>query len=232
MFNLAQAFELELIGLEKTRLRIRFTKCGDLRWISHRDLARVWERLLRRANLELAFSQGFHPKPRISFPSALALGIESLEEVVELEVVGDVSLQRVEQDICNEMPAGMRLLQLESPSYGLGKARVAGMTYRIAIAQELRAELEAAILAAKHSDQLEVIRDDKKIACSTADPNFDVHLDSEFFHFSIPNVAQGSIRPSELLDYFGLGQLLADGVTLQRTEVHLHEPELVQETSG
>ena len=81
----------------ETRLRIRFTKCGDVRWISHRDLARVWERLLRRAGLQLAFSQGFHPKPRISFPSALALGIEALDEVVELEVLGIVELEAIDQ---------------------------------------------------------------------------------------------------------------------------------------
>ena len=58
----------------RDRYRIRFGKTGLLRWIGHHDLQRLWERLLRRADLRLSMSQGFHPKPRINFPSALALG--------------------------------------------------------------------------------------------------------------------------------------------------------------
>ena len=58
----------------RVRYRIRFAKSGLLRWTSHRDLARLWERLVRRAALKLSMTEGFHPKPRIGFPSALALG--------------------------------------------------------------------------------------------------------------------------------------------------------------
>ncbi len=70
----------------RIRYRMRFAKTGLLRWISHRDLARLWERLLRRAELRLSMTEGFHPKPRVAFPSALALGVESLDEVVEIEL--------------------------------------------------------------------------------------------------------------------------------------------------
>ena len=57
------------------RIRIRFTKKGDLRLLSHRDLVRAFERLFRRVGVELAMSQGFHPRPLMTFPDALALGI-------------------------------------------------------------------------------------------------------------------------------------------------------------
>ena len=117
--------------MQKSRLRIRFTKTGNLRWISHKDLARLWERLLRRANLHMVFSEGFHPKPRINFPSALALGIEALEEIVELEVRGEVDLKKVERDIRREMPVGMKLIDLHSPDYAMGKARVVAASYRV-----------------------------------------------------------------------------------------------------
>ena len=58
----------------RQRVRIRFPKQDDLRLISHRDLMRAWERLFRRAGVALSMSEGFHPKPRMSFPSALAVG--------------------------------------------------------------------------------------------------------------------------------------------------------------
>jgi len=64
----------------RIRYRIRFAKAGLLRWISHRDLASLWERLLRRAALKLSMTEGFHPKPRVAFPSALALGVESQDD--------------------------------------------------------------------------------------------------------------------------------------------------------
>jgi len=78
--------------MANTRIRIRFTKTGDLRWIGHMDLARLWERLVRKAGLAIALTEGFHPKPKISCPSALALGIEGLDEAVELELTDAIDL--------------------------------------------------------------------------------------------------------------------------------------------
>ena len=213
--------------MSKTRLQIRFTKCGDLRWISHRDLARVWERLLRRANLQLAFSQGFHPKPRISFPSALALGIEALEEIVELEVIGEFRLEQIEADIRQEMPAGMELIELSSPAHGLGKAKVIGASYRVQISAEQRAQIAAKIEQLLGQTMIEISRDDKLVTCDPQDPNFDLRVEGSYLHFSLPATSAGSVRPSEMLACIGLPDLLSDGNTLQRTRVHLREPETV-----
>ncbi len=71
---------------------------------------------------------------------------------------------------------------------------------------------------------LDLEREGKMITCPTDASQFDVHVEQEYFLFSIPNVAKGSIRPSELLAHVGLGHLLEAGVTLQRTAVHLQEP--------
>ena len=67
------------------RARITFRKHGDLRFIGHRDLVRVFERMLRRTGVGLALSQGFHPKAKLSFPLALAVGIEGARELLEVE---------------------------------------------------------------------------------------------------------------------------------------------------
>ena len=61
----------------RRRIRIRFRKIDDVRQISHLDLIRTMERLFRRAGLQLGMSEGFHPKPRMSFPSALNVGQNS-----------------------------------------------------------------------------------------------------------------------------------------------------------
>jgi len=69
------------------RLRIRFTKLGKIRFTSHRDVARMWERALRRSGLALAHSQGFNPRPILSFGLALPTGAESLAEYLDVALV-------------------------------------------------------------------------------------------------------------------------------------------------
>jgi radical SAM-linked protein len=211
--------------MSKTRLRIRFTKAGDLRWISHRDLARVWERLLRRAGLQLAFSEGFHPKPRISFPTALALGIEALDEVVELEIVGEFELAAIEASIRGQLPSGMELLELRPLQAGLGKAQFAAATYRAALPPELVEPTVKAVQELIGRETIEVEREKKSIVCSTRDPNFEIRVEDSYLVFTLPAIAQGSIRPLELLTCLGLSRLLEDGTLLQRTAVLLDEPQ-------
>jgi hypothetical protein len=66
------------------RLRITFSKTGSLRYTGHLDLQTVWERTARRAGLPLAYTQGFHPGPRIQIASALPLGFAGHAEIVDI----------------------------------------------------------------------------------------------------------------------------------------------------
>jgi len=68
------------------RLRIGFAKTGKIRWTSHRDLARIWERAIRRVGLPVAYSQGFSPRPKLHFGLALSTGHESLAEYLDLDL--------------------------------------------------------------------------------------------------------------------------------------------------
>jgi radical SAM-linked protein len=68
------------------RLRVRFTKLGKVRFLGHRDLARVWERTTRRAGLDVAYSEGFSPRPRLSFGLALSTGYESIGEYLDIDL--------------------------------------------------------------------------------------------------------------------------------------------------
>ncbi len=68
------------------KLRIRHTKLGKIRFTSHRDTARHWERAVRKADVELAYSAGFTPRPRMSFGLALPTGAESLAEYLDIEL--------------------------------------------------------------------------------------------------------------------------------------------------
>jgi radical SAM-linked protein len=68
------------------RIRVRFEKTGKVRWTSHRDLARIWERAIRRVGLPVAYSQGFSPRPKVHFGLALSTGHESLSEFLDIDL--------------------------------------------------------------------------------------------------------------------------------------------------
>ena len=136
------------------RWRFRFRKEGDLRWISHRDLVRTWERLCRRAELALRMSEGFHPKPKMSFPSALALGIEGLDEVMELELVTPMDPEELRQRLNALAPAGLIITQAEALGPAARKARVWAMRYQFPVPNERRQQVEQALEQLRASSTL------------------------------------------------------------------------------
>ena len=66
------------------KVRVRFTKVGRVRWTSHRDVARMWERALRRGRMPVAYTAGFTPRPQLSFGLALPTGCESIAEYLDI----------------------------------------------------------------------------------------------------------------------------------------------------
>ena len=83
------------------KVRVQFTKTGKIRWTSHRDVARMWERAFRRTDLPLAYSVGFSPRPKVSFGLALSTGHESVAEYLDLEL----DPQRADGLEVSELPA-------------------------------------------------------------------------------------------------------------------------------
>ncbi|MDQ6840030.1 MAG: TIGR03936 family radical SAM-associated protein, partial [Actinomycetota bacterium] len=69
-----------------TRVRLRFVKTGKIRWTSHRDVARMWERAVRRVGLPVAYSLGFSPRPKLHFGLALSTAHESLGEYLDVDL--------------------------------------------------------------------------------------------------------------------------------------------------
>jgi len=68
------------------RVRLRFSEVGKIRFTSHRDVARMWERAVRRVGLPIAYSEGFSPRPKVHFGLALSTGHESLGEYLDIDL--------------------------------------------------------------------------------------------------------------------------------------------------
>ena len=94
--------------------RLRFTKTGKLRFLSHHDLMRLFERAIRRSALPLRMTEGFNPHPILSFPTALGLGIESLDEVLEFELSSWTAPAKIEAALGAQLPEGVKLVKVEA----------------------------------------------------------------------------------------------------------------------
>ena len=88
-------------------VRVRFSKHGKVRFVGHRDLARGFERAFRVAELPLAFSQGFSPRPKVSLGLALGVGYESDAEYLDLELVEPVHLGSLPDALGEALPDGV-----------------------------------------------------------------------------------------------------------------------------
>lgn len=89
------------------RLRLRFTKTGRVRFIGHLDLVRVWERAIRRADLPLAFTEGFSPRPRMHFGLALPTTFTSSAEYLDIDLRDDVDASTATERLDSVLPEGI-----------------------------------------------------------------------------------------------------------------------------
>jgi radical SAM-linked protein len=127
-----------------TRLRIRFAKLGKIRWTSHRDTARMWERAFRRASLPVAYSQGFSPRPKVSFGLALSTGYESLAEYLDIELSDSplsdsqpqLDLESLAGDLTASLPAGVEVVAISASADKTRSLQeeVTACTWRLAVA--------------------------------------------------------------------------------------------------
>jgi len=97
----------------KKKIRLRFKKEGEMRFLSHLELMHLFYRASKRADLPLCFSEGFHPMPRIVFATALPVGMESLMEIVDMEYEEKITPPEVMERLNQALPPGIEIVNAE-----------------------------------------------------------------------------------------------------------------------
>jgi radical SAM-linked protein len=147
------------------KLRIRHTKLGKVRFTSHRDSARHWERAVRKVALPLAYSGGFTPRPRMSFGLALPTGAESLAEYLDMELAEGQSpdLHHLCMQFSAALPAGYEVTHVVEREAGSPSLQedVVSCTWRLTLAGVGHAELAEAVEATMAMAELPVERERK-----------------------------------------------------------------------
>jgi radical SAM-linked protein len=135
------------------RIRVRFSRGEEVKFISHLDLMRLWQRALNRAGVALAYSEGFNPHPRLSLAAPLALGVTSEAELMDIVLAKWSSPHAFEAAVGRQLPRGVEILQVfnTAPTMPSLQSQVRQAEYRVSVetdrTEEEVTDMIAALLA-------------------------------------------------------------------------------------
>jgi radical SAM-linked protein len=216
--------------MSRAKVRIRFIKGGDLRFVSHHDLMRCFERMLRRAQLPFLSSEGFHPKPRLVFALSLGLGIVGNAEVVELLLAEPVAEAEVLRRLREQAPPGLDILEVRAID-PRASAQVKRVVYRLPLAGP-PADLadRARVLLQAETIPIERVKPQRKPIDLRPYLN-DLRLHDDSLDIDIRVTPTGTARPDEIVRQLGLGDRLDAGAVLERIVLEIDD-EITEHTSG
>jgi radical SAM-linked protein len=133
------------------RVRLRYAKRGRLRFTSHRDIARAFERALRRARVPMAYSAGFNPHPKVSWLGATPTGVASEAEYVELALAERVEPDALRAALDAALPPGVDIVEVVEATAGSLAERIDTSSWRIELpgvgTEELRSAVQTFLAA-------------------------------------------------------------------------------------
>jgi radical SAM-linked protein len=196
------------------RIRIRFAKGEPLKYISHLDLARTWERVFRRARLPVAHSQGFNPRPRFQIAAALPVGVTGGGELLDIWLLESLAPEKVLERLRPALPRGLEALEaaavdLRAPSL---QSQLRAASYRVVVCSSETVEaIDARVRALMALASIPRQRYHKgKWQTYDLRPliqEVDVQPGEEgeqVLHMRLQASPQGAGRPDEVLDVLGL----------------------------
>jgi radical SAM-linked protein len=205
----------------RQRVRIRFAKQGDLRFVGHRDLMRSVERLFRRARLPLRFSEGFHPKPRMTFPWPLALGLAGIDEVAEVELCETANADELRARLTAEAPPGLEIRDVEVLPEGAAKAKVRWVRYEVPVPEASRPQLPARIERLLAADSFPVVRPKRGRTVDLRPLLEQLAFDGETLRMRLELDPAGCVSPRDVAAALGLADLEHEGAHFTRTAMEI-----------
>jgi len=208
------------------RIRVRFQKRDQLKAISHLDLMRSFERTLRRTGMPLRMSEGFNPRPRISFPMPLGVGMEGLDEVMEFELADWVYPPEVERRLREQLPNGLELLSATVADPGKS-AQGRAATYEVAPSSELAKDPRLndeslRSLLAREEIPVRRIRKGREKTVNVRPFVLDLARRGDNVVLRVKADSKGSTRPEEILRALGFDDATCrTSFTIARTRVEL-----------
>jgi radical SAM-linked protein len=210
------------------KFRFRFRKAGDLRLVSHHDLMRSAERLLRRADVPFKSTAGFHPTPRLVFALSLPLGVVGLNEVVELELARPHDSDELLARLNHHAPAGLTFLSAKAVEMA-ATAVPRRAVYRLplpssSLPQGGRERIAAAVVDLLACDKVWADRVRPRPRRVNIRPYIrNITVSPDAVEFDLWVTGSGTARADELVQLLGLTDVMDDGAVLERTDLEIHD---------
>jgi radical SAM-linked protein len=205
------------------RVRLRFAKRGDLRFISHRDLARLMERLFNRAGVSVQLSEGFHPKPRMMFPSALALGVVGKNEILEVDLAQPLSEAELVAKLNAATQPGIEFHSAEVLPPGSKKAQPRWQVYHVRVPGDLLSQVREN-LTALLADDTRAIQREGHPPMRVADFVQQLGLEEDRLSLTLRMTSDAGLRPRDILTELGIPEAVTHQSGLTRVTVEVEEP--------
>src|SRR6266851_1343456 len=205
------------------KVRIRFQKTGNLRLVSHHDLMRCFERMLRRSDLPFHSTQGFHPKARLVFALSLPLGVIGREEIVELELDELLPPEEIRERLTRQAPDGLVIDAIERiPTKTT--AHVQAICYRVSLPPNQACDLPARVASVLTLEHCPVERTRPEPRVVDLRPFLrDLRVFPDALEFDLWVTPKGTARPEEVLSLLGLDELTANGAIIERSRLELQD---------
>ena len=139
------------------RVLLRLVKGPEVKYLSHLDFIRAFERALRRARIPVQYSEGFNPRPRMSFGSAVGVGVTSDDERIVLELAAHMPASDVKDALNSLLPKGMGVLEAEVLPEGVKRTPSTGSQFRLMVRGDAL-EIKKAVDELLQSKELRVTR--------------------------------------------------------------------------
>lgn len=189
--------------------------------ISHRDLVRTMERLFRRAELDLAMSEGFHPRPKMSFPSALSVGIAAVDEVMELELNHPVDEDELLDLLRQHAVPGLEFQSVRTLNSSERKGQLETTTYEFSVPSDRHEQTIRHIDEFMAMSQCLVERPKRRQPIDIRAGVQRLALQDGTLGMSLSAGREASVHPRDVLEALGLADLEQQGEHLTRTQVTL-----------
>jgi len=187
------------------RVRVCYSKSGNLRFIGHLDTQRLFERALRRSNLPLRYTQGFSKHIRLNLASALPLGFISKAEMLDFWINEELDLQEIYDKLQNALPEDIRILEISHVDNSLPSLQgsLLSSDYKITLPEEvLSAEFEQKWEQFVSQSEIPVTRRDKTLDYKALILEYALETDSEkktILSLKLSSTPGGNARPDDIL---------------------------------
>lgn len=213
------------------KIRIQFSKHGVMKFIGHLDIMRYFQKAIRRAGLDIAYSGGFSPHQIMSFAAPLGVGLESDGEYLDIEVNSHEGAAQMKDALNREMAEGIEILSVrilpEQAKNAMASVAAAGYTVRFRCGYEPDFDWKEALKEFYQKNEIPFTKTTKKseLTLDLKPAIYELSLQEDTVYMLVNASSSGNIKPSMVMEAFYLAngrELLPFALEITRTDTYMN----------